>query len=125
VAGAAKHFQQYVSLLESQLVTLGLRPKRDISPTGNCFRLSGGFGCKATVYFKRAGNDVIVTPEVGRSTVGIILPVFLLCFFLCPGIILWFWVDRNIRKTLGKVLNAIESSEAEYKARFVRSAQVE
>ncbi len=122
VAGAGRHFEEYASLLEAELTSVGLGPKRDIEPVGPCFKLRGGFGCRAVVYFKRAGNDVIVTPEVRRSAVGIVIPVLLLCLLILPGVILLLWVRRNVRKTLAKVLHAIESSVSEYEARYPAGA---
>ena len=118
LTGAAKNFEQYASILESQLTTLGLRPKKDLLPGGNCLRVKGGFGCTGRVYYKSVGNDIIVTPEVTRSTIGTILPVLLLCLLLIPGLLVWVWVSRNIRKTMAKVLNALESSISAYKAAF-------
>jgi hypothetical protein len=122
VDGAAKNFNEYISILQLQLVSLGLEPKQEIATEGNYFKIKGGFGCTARVYYKSIGNDVIVTPEVTRSTIGTILPVFLLCLLLIPGIVMWIWTSRNIRKTAGKVLNALESSIAAYKAQFRRAA---
>jgi len=118
ITGAAKNFDDYVSILESQLISLGLEPKREIGTEGNYFRVKGGIGCTGRVYYKSVGNDIIVTPEVTRSTIGTILPVLLLCLLLIPGLLVWVWVSRNIRKTMAKVLNALESSISAYKAAF-------
>ena len=118
ISGAAKNFDDYVSILQSQLISLGLKPQQKIAREGNYFKVRGGFGCTARVYYKSVGNDIIVTPEVTRSTIGTILPVLLLCLLLIPGIVLWIWVSRNKRITQAEVSNAIESSITAYKAQF-------
>lgn len=123
IAGAAKNFDDYISILQSQLTSLGLEPEQEIATEGNCFKVKGGFGCKARVYYKSVGKDIIVTPEVTRSTVFIVIEPILLCLGVCPGIVAWMWSSRNLSKTIAKVSNGIESSMAAYKASFRESRE--
>ena len=118
ITGAAKNFDDYVSILESQLISLGLEPKREIGTEGNYFRVKGGIGCTGRVYYKSVGNDIIVTPEVRRSTSFPVIFCILLCLGVCPGIFAWGWAKRNLSKTMAKVSHGIESSISAYKAVF-------
>ena len=98
VEGAAKNLQEYFKILESQLTTLGLKPRQEINVGGNSFRVTGGFGCKAKIYFNSnsVGNDVIVAPV--RSIPGIVLAVILLPLLILPGVIVWLIGRRNVQK---------------------------
>jgi len=93
-----KILQEYFKILESQLTTLGLKPRQEINVGGNSFRVTGGFGCKAKIYFNSVGNDVIVAPEVVRSIPGIVLAVILLPLLILPGVIVWLIGRRNVQK---------------------------